>query len=158
MLRLSILTSAFAATAGLALGQSTNTAAKPNTYAQKLVDQELAKHPDIVIFVFHVISPDGSDYPIIASNIGRYGKKADEDDLRVIHTGRPNLEVNATGNHFEVEMALHDASKKVIGAVACVYNYKKGDDQEALHKRAELVREEVEKQIPSVEQLSAPAR
>ena len=155
MTRLSILTLALAATF---LGQGANTAAKPNTYAQKLVDQELAKHPDIVIFVFHVISLDGSDYPIIASNIGRYGKKADEDDLRVIHTGKPNLEVNAAGNHFEVEMGLHDASKKVIGAVACVYNYKNGDDKQALHNKAEQVREEVEKQIPSVEKLNEPAR
>jgi hypothetical protein len=111
-----------------------------------------------VIFVLHVISPDGSDYPIIASNIGRYGKKADEDDLRVIHTGKPNLEVNEAGNHFEVEMALHDASKKVIGAVACVYNYKNGDDKEAFHNKAEQVREEVEKQIPSVAKLNEPAR
>lgn len=158
MIRLSILTLTLAATTLLVLGQDANTTPKPHTYAQKLVDQELAKHPDIVIFVFHVISPDGSDYPIIASNIGRYGKKADEDDLRVIHTGTPNLEVNAAGNHFEVEMALHDASKKVIGAVACVYNYKKGDDQEALHKKAEQVRAEVEKFIPSVEKLNEPAK
>ena len=140
-----------------ARAQAADAAAKPNTYAQKLVDSELAKHPDIVILVFHVISPDGSDYPIIASNIGRYGKKADEDDLRVIHTGKPNLEVNKTGNHFEVEMALHDASKKTIGAIACVYNYKAGDDKEALRKKAEKVRLEVEPRIPSTAKLSEPA-
>src|SRR5579862_758727 len=108
------------------------TSEKPHTYGQKLVDQELAKHPDIVILVFHVVNKDASDYPIVASNIGRYGKKADEDDLRVIHTGKPNLEVNATGNHFEVEMALHDSAKKVLGAVAVVYNYKSTDDKGAL--------------------------
>lgn len=157
MIRLSILTVALTAVSLPILAQGT-TDTRPNTYAQKLVDQELAKHKDIVIFVFHVISPDGSDYPIIASNIGRYGKKADEDDLRVIHTGQPNLEVNATGNHFEVEMALHDASKKTIGAVACVYNYKNGDDKESLHKKAEQVRSEVEKMIPSVEKLREPAQ
>lgn len=157
MIRLSILTLALTAASLSILAQGT-TDTKPNTYAQKLVDQELAKHKDIVIFVFHVISPDASDYPIIASNIGRYGKKADEDDLRVIHTGQPNLEVNATGNHFEVEMALHDVSKKTIGAVACVYNYKNGDDKEALHKKAEQVRAEVEQMIPAVEKLREPVR
>ena len=156
MIRFSTILLAAAAVIPL-FGQGTPAAAKPNTYAQKLVDQELAKHPDIVILVFHVISKDGSDYPIIASNIGRYGKKADEDDLRVIHTGKPNLEVNTAGNHFEVEMALHDTSKKTIGAIACVYNYKNGDDKEALHKKAEAVRAEVEKQIPSVDKLNGPA-
>ena len=136
--------------------QSPDPAAKPHTYGQKLVDNILAKHPEVVILVFHIVSPDGSDYPITASNIGRYGKKADEDDLRVIHTGKANLEVNATGNHFEVEMALHDASKKVIGAIGVVYNYKNGDNKEALHKKAEMVRAEIEQQVSSVEKLNGP--
>ena len=130
---------------------------KPHTHAQKLVDETMAKHKDIVILVFHVTNDDGSDYPIIASTIGRYGKKADEDDLRVIKTGKPNLEVNATGNHFEVEMQLHDTSKKVLGAVAVVYNYKAGDDKEAFHKKADNVRAEIEKQIPSLKKLLGPA-
>ncbi len=156
MLRYSILLSALCALPLAAQGPDA-TSAKPNTYAQKLIDQGLAKHPDIVIFVFHVKNQDGSDYPIVASNIGRYGKKADEDDLRVIHTGKPNLEVNATGNHFEVEMALHDKSNNVLGAVAVVFNYKAGDDKEALHKKAEKIREEVEKQIPSLTKLLGPA-
>jgi hypothetical protein len=157
MTRLSILSFALAAALPLYAQSTDAAAAKPNTYAQKLVDKELAKHPEIVILVFHVISKDGSDYPIIASNIGRYGKKADEDDLRTIHTGKPNLEVNAAGNHFEVEMALHDGSKKTIGAIAVVYNYKNGDDQEALHKKAEAIRAEVEKQISTVDKLNGPA-
>jgi hypothetical protein len=148
----------FAMATSLSFGQSPDVGGpKPNTYAQKLVDQELAKHPEIVILVFHVTNKDGSDYPIIASNIGRYGKKADEDDLRTINTGKPNLEVNTAGNHFEVEMALHDTSKKTIGAIAVVYNYKDGDDKEALHKKAEQIRAEVEKQIPSVAKLNGPA-
>jgi len=141
--------------AACSLTAQTGGEAKPNTYAQKLIDRELARHPDIVILVFHVENQDRSDYPIIASNIGRYGKKADEDDLRVIHTGKPNLEVNTAGNHFEVEMALHDRSGNLLGAVAVVYNYKSGDDKESLHHKAEMVRAEVEKQIPSLSQLVA---
>ena len=157
MKRISLLTIALAAALPLVSQSPDAATAKPNTYAQKLIDQGLAKHSDIVIFVFHVKNRDGSDYPIVASNIGRYGKKADEDDLRVIHTGKPNLEVNATGNHFEVEMALHDRARNVLGAIAVVFNYKKGDDQEALHMKAEKIREEVEKQIPSLAKLLGPA-
>jgi hypothetical protein len=157
MIRLSTLLVALAS-ALAAYAQSPDAAApKPNTYAQKLVDEALARHPEIVILVFHVTNQDGSDYPIVASNIGRYGKKADEDDLRVIHTSKPNLEVNATGNHFEIEMALHDTSKKVLGAIAVVYNYKAGDDKEALHKKAEAVRAELEKKISSLAKLMGPA-
>jgi len=157
MQRISILAIALVTALNLSAQSPDAAAQKPNTYAQKLVDQELAKHPDIVILVFHVKNADGSDYPIIASNIGRYGKKADEDDMRVIHTSKPNLEVNATGNHFEVEMALHDTAKNVLGAIAVVYNYKAGDDKEVLHKKAELVRAEVEKKIASLARLMGPA-
>jgi hypothetical protein len=157
MIRLSILSIALAAALPLVAQSPSAAEAKPNNYAQKLIDQGLTKHPEIVIFVMHVKNQDGSDYPIIASNIGRYGKKADEDDLRCIHTGKTNLEVNATGNHFEVEMALHDSSKNILGAIAVVFNYKNGDDKEALHKKAERIREEVEKQIPSLAKLVGPA-
>lgn len=131
--------------------------APAKTYAQNLVDQELAAHPDVIIIGLHVASRDGSDYPILASNIGRIGKKADEDDLRVIHTGKPNLEVNKTGNHFEVELPLLDQSGKTIGAVGIVFNYKRGDDKAAFQKKAEQVRDEMRKQIPSLDKLYEPA-
>lgn len=153
MIRFSILSFVLAAALPLCAQAADVTAEKPHTFAQKVVDQELAKHPEIVVLVFHVMNKDGSDYPIIASNIGRYGKRADEDDLRVIHTGKANLEVNAAGNHFEVEMALHDTSKKVLGAMGVVYNYKSGDSKEALHKKAEMLRAEVERQIPALDKL-----
>ena len=127
--------------------------ATPNTYAQKLVQDTLAQHPDIVILALHVVSKDGSDYPILASNIGRYGKKADEDDLRVIKTGKPNLEVNKTGNHFEVELPLEDVNKKTIGAAGIVFNYKQGDDKAALERKAIQVRNEMREKIPSADRL-----
>src|ERR1700740_1581140 len=71
-------------------------------YAQKLLDETLAKHKDVVIMAMHVTPPGKTDNVIIASNIGRIGKKADEDDMRVIETGKPNLEVNTKGDHFEL--------------------------------------------------------
>ena len=157
MIRFFALSIALATALALSAQSPDAAMAKPNTFAQKLVDQELAKHSEVVILVFHISNSDGSDYPIIASNIGRYGKKADEDDLRVIHTGKTNLEVNPTGNHFEVEMQLHDASKKVVGCVGVVFNYKKGDDKEALHKKAEQLRADVEMKITSLAQLVGPA-
>ena len=123
------------------------------TYAQKLVNETLAKHKEVVIMAFHVTPPDKSENVIIASNIGRIGKKADEDDMRVIDTGKSNLEVNKTGNHFEDELPLLDEAGNRIGAVGIVFNYKAGDDKSKLAKNAEQVRDEMRKQIPSKEKL-----
>ena len=126
---------------------------KPKIFAQRLVETEMDKHPDLLIIVFHVTPPGEKENVIIASNIGRIGKKADEDDMRVMNTGKPNLEVNATGDHFEVEMAQRDKTGKVVGALAVVYAYKDGVDKEKLHTKAEEIRKEVEAQVPTRERL-----
>ena len=122
-------------------------AARGNTWAQKLVDDTIAKHKEIVVMALHVASPTDPNYPIIASNIGRIGKKADEDDMRVVNTGKPNLEVNATGDRFEVELALRESKGKLIGAAGIVFNYKAGDNKQALRKKAEAIAKEMQAQI-----------
>ena len=121
-------------------------------YAQKLLDETLAKHKNVVIMAFHVTPPGKTDNVIIASNIGRIGKKADEDDLRVIETGKPNLEVNKKGDHYEVELVLQDQSGKTIGAAGIVFNYVKGKEAE-YQKNAELIRDEMKQQTPSLAKL-----
>jgi hypothetical protein len=131
-----------------------------NTYAQQLVDEFMQKHPEIEIFVIHATPPE-SDYNVIAgSNIGRIGKKADNDDMRCIFTGKPNLEVNSTGKRFESEMPLHDRKGEVIGALGVVVAYRQGDDKQVLFKHADEIRAVLEKQIPDSESLfraGAPA-
>jgi hypothetical protein len=57
-------------------------------------------------------------------NIGRIGKKADEDDMRGINAGVSNLEVNKAGNHFEDELPLLDKAGNRIGSVGMVFNFK----------------------------------
>ncbi|TLZ35073.1 MAG: hypothetical protein E6K24_11690 [Gammaproteobacteria bacterium] len=131
--------------------------APSNTYAQKLVEEFIERYPEVEVLAIHATPPD-SDYNIIAgSNIGRLGKKADNDDMRCVFTGKPNLEVNSRGNRFESELQLHDRAGRVIGAVGIVVAYKKGDDKEALHARAEKIKAELEKRIPDAASLFRPA-
>jgi RNase H-fold protein (predicted Holliday junction resolvase) len=128
-----------------------------DTYAQYLLDDTLAKHPEVVILAMHAKPPKGgSDYPIVASNIGRIGKKADEDDMHVITSGEPKLEVNETGDRFESELVLQDVSRKNIGAIGVVFPYKKGDDQAALNKKAEKIRDELRRRITNAGNLYEP--
>lgn len=134
---------------------------KPKIFAQQLVDQTMQKHPEVVILAFHVTPPGKTDNVIIASGGlagGRIGKKADEDDMRVIDTGKSNLEVNKAGNHFEVELVILDQAGQNIGAAGVVFNYKEGDDKAKLEKAAEQIRDEWRPQIPNKEALFAPAK
>jgi hypothetical protein len=125
---------------------------KPAPYAQKLVDEALAKHPEIILLAIHAKPPNHPNV-IVASNFGRIGKIGDEDDLRCIRTGKSNLELNSTGKHFEDELILQDSSGKTIGALGVVFNYKPGDDKAAMAKIAETIRDEMKAQLPSESKL-----
>jgi iron complex outermembrane receptor protein len=129
---------------------------KPAPYAQKLVDEALAKHPEIILIAIHA-TPPGHKNLIVASNFGRIGKIGDEDDMRCIHTGKSNLEVNEKGDHFEDELVMQDASGKTIGALGVVFNYKQGDDKKALEKIAIETRDEMKAKTPSASRLFGPA-
>ena len=135
--------------------------AKPNNYAQRLVDEQVAKHPEVVIMAIHAKSPSDAAYPIIAwfgptGGKVRVGKKADEDDMRVITKGTENLEVNEKGDHFEVELPLQDMNKQTVGALAVVYNYKKGDNKAEFKKKAEQIRDDMRPKISSADKLNEP--
>ncbi len=110
-------------------------------YAQKLVDETLANHKEVVIMAMHVTPPGKTENVIIASNIGRIGKKADD---------------NKKGDHFEVELVLQDQSGKTIGAVGIVFMYEKGKEAE-FQKKAEQVRDEMKQKTPTIAKLFEPA-
>jgi hypothetical protein len=127
----------------------------PAPMAQKLIEEALAKHPEVILIAIHA-QPPGHKNLIVASNFGRIGKIGDEDDLRCIHTGKSNLELNSTGRHFEDELILQDASGKTIGALGVVFNYKPGDDRAAMAKIADQIRDEMKVQLQDANALFAP--
>lgn len=121
----------------------------PTTYAQALTERTVARHPDLLVMMIHATPPGGGKNVIIGSNIGRFGKQADEDDLRVIDHGATNLEVGGDKDRFETELPLMDASGARIGALGLVFRFRDGADQEAIHARGRAIRDEVARQIPS---------
>lgn len=126
--------------------------ATTKTHAQKLVDGTLSEHPELIVLAMHVTPPKATDNTIVASNFGRIGKKADNDDMKVINTGEPIVGVYAEGKRYGVEIPLRDASNKTIGALSVGFRYKSGDEK-AFLSTAERVRDELQKRIPSVEGL-----
>lgn len=121
----------------------------PNTYAQKLTERTVAAHPDILVMMIHATPPRGAHNVIIGSNIGRFGKQADDDDLRVIDKGSTNLEVGGDNDRYETELPLLDRSGKRIGALGLVFALKPDTDKEALHRHGLAIRDEVARGIPT---------
>lgn len=129
----------------------------PNTYAQKLTERTVAAHPDLLVMMIHATPPHGAHNVIIGSNIGRFGKQADEDDLRVIEKGSTNLEVGGDNDRYETELPLLDRSGKRIGALGLVFGLTPSTDKEALHKHGLAIRDEVARAIPNNAALFRPA-
>jgi hypothetical protein len=128
-----------------------------DSYAQHIVDEELAKHRDVMILAIHATTPKNADPEILASNIGRIGKKADDDDMRVVRDGKTNLEVNKDLMRYEVELPLKDAGGRRIGALGVVFPLTAHTNQKARHAEAIRIRNEIARQIPSPAKLVEPA-
>jgi hypothetical protein len=125
--------------------------ARPEPRAQRLVEQALSRHPDVAHVVMHVTPPHrpDSDNVIIASSIGRIGKRADEDDLRVMHTGVAETVVARSGDRFNVSLPMLDRAGQTIGVLAVGFPYQPGNDQQALQQAAVRLRDELRSQIRS---------
>lgn len=127
-----------------------------DSYAQYIVDDELAKHPDVMILAIHAATPRNSDPEILASNIGRIGKKADGDDMRVVRDGKTNLEVNRELMRYEVELPLRSSAGTRIGALGVVFPLSAHTDQKARHAEAIRIRDEIARRTPSPAKLVEP--
>jgi hypothetical protein len=130
----------------------------PTTYAQELTERTVSAHPDLLVMMIHATPPGGAYNVIIGSNIGRFGKRADDDDLRVIEKGSTNLEVGGDNDRYETELPLLDRAGKRIGALGLVFGLKPDTDKEALHQHGLAIRDEVARAIPNNAALFRPAR
>ena len=124
-----------------------------NSYAQKLVDEQLSRHPDVLIMAIHAATPKNATPEILGSNIGRIGKKDDSDDARVVNLGQTNLENNTDLQRYEVELPLNDAAGKRIGALGVVFALHGRASPEAKHLEAIRIRNALARKIPSAAKL-----
>lgn len=127
-----------------------------DSYAQHIVDDELAEHRDVMILAIHAATPRNSDPEILASNIGRIGKKADDDDMRVVRDGKTNLEVARDLMRYEVELPLKNSAGQRIGALGVVFPLTAHIDQKARHAEAIRIRDEISRRISSPAKLVEP--
>ncbi len=128
------------------------------TYAQHLVNVAVAAHPNVVVLAVHALPAGGQDAGIVASNIGRIGKVADEQDLGVMKTLKPNLAVNKAGDRYEVELPLYDASHRLLGALGTVFPYHKGADTAAMQQEATVIRDAMSRRFSHVKNMTEPYR
>ncbi len=121
-------------------------------YAQQLVEELAARHPELVRIGIHVTPPNKSDNVIIACNQPeRIGRKSDPEDLKAMRTGQPV--VLKEGKNFDVTLPLHDAAGNTIGSIGLMFS-PGADEQEAdAARRARAMAREIEGRILSMGEL-----
>jgi hypothetical protein len=138
-------------------------------YAQKLSDDTMAKHPELLSITLHGVPP-GKDnvYTMFAGSYPeRIGNPDDPDDIDVSKKGITILDprwhrTNDTDKKFVVLMPMRDASGENIGLV--VYAFKNPANPNTSKAESEYfvkaagLRDGLAKQIPNYKALYEPAK
>jgi hypothetical protein len=127
-------------------------------YGQKLVDETMAKHPELLSVTLHGVPPGEKEvYTMFAGSFSdRIGNPDDPDDIDVIKKGITILDprwkrVNDKDKKFVVLMPMRDAKGENVGLV--VYAFKNpakpvGMEEHYL-KESNKLRDDLAKKIPS---------
>jgi len=123
-------------------------------YAQKLVDETIAKHPELRQIGLHTTPPNSSQSVIIAiSDKKKIGKKSDPDDLEVMKTGKPSAELMEKKGIYDLGFPLLDQSGTIIGTAVMEIKLTAENTKEGAMNRGKIIQEELRKRIPSKEKL-----
>lgn len=126
--------------------------------AQKLVDELLARHQPVLLYVgLHLVPPSGSDMAIVAATLrNKIGHKSSCADLHVLSTDVPVLEMKGGGGTMikatvvgsTVLAPLHDRKGNTIGMINMGLKFTTGEESEAA-KMARSIEQELDGEIPS---------
>lgn len=141
----------------------------PNTkiYAQKLSEQIMSQHPELLSVTFHGVPPGMTDtYTMFAgSYLDRIGNADDPDDVDISKKGITIVDPrwhrpNDTVKKFVMMLPLRDVSGQNIGEIVLAYKNDganaKGETSFFLASTA--LRDALGKQIPSLAALFEPAK
>jgi hypothetical protein len=136
-----------------ALSFADKKAPKPKIFAQKLVEEVLAKYSEVTGVEIAVRSPETCS-TVAATDPKDVGEKCDKDELDPMRTGQPSVEKERDG--FDVTLPLHDAAGQVIGAVGMGFKLKSGQERSTVLEQARQIVQEMEAQIPASAKLLEP--
>src|ERR1700730_14527361 len=132
---------------------SAGLAASGRIFAQKLVEETLPKHSEVIDLEISVITKAGCK-TIAATDPKDLGEKCDKDELQPLQTGEPSVESESDG--FDVTLPLHDGDRKIIAAVGMDFKRAVGQTKESVVKQGQQIVAEMESQVRSKNKLFEP--
>jgi hypothetical protein len=125
--------------------------------AQRLTDQELKRHPEVLVVAFHAQIPGEPINRVVAINQAQWGKflwrPSDEIDTDTAKTQRTVVQVIPATHRMEVHMPLHTRAGSTIATFVCVWNFKDEEEAPELMRKSQAIRDEIAPQITDISQL-----
>lgn len=146
------VTASFAGTSN----QEKTSATPGKTFAQKLLDNATAKHPELTGLEMAATAPGGVCKTIAATEAKELGEKCDKDEFTALRTGKPFVEKEEDG--FDITLPLHDAAGKLVGTLGMDFKPEPGQQESEVVARAQQIADELAKQISSKAKLFEPAK
>ncbi len=132
-------------------------AAPRRFYAQKLVEEVKAKHPELIYLNLRTVPPGRTESFKVASSPPSRGGKSDQADIDAEH-GKPLVEeIKDAPQEFRVLLPLREQSGNIIGNIATRMKLAPGETTSDALKLAQTVDRELQKAIPSKAKLFEPA-
>ena len=131
----------------------------PKIYAQRLVEETLAMHPEITGLEIATTPPTKSQCITIASNESKgIGEKCDKDEFTAMKTNKPFVEKEMENGKevYDVTVPIHDVDGKIIGTAGIDFkpDPKQSDPQVTEH--SQRIAKELESKVKSKEKLFEP--
>jgi len=123
-------------------------------YAQYLVTSEMSLHAELQKMGVHVIPPNALDEIIVACSVpSKIGKKSSPADLEEERSGKSFVKMVTEGSFYDLALLLSDQKSRAIGAVVMELPFSAASSPEDAVHKAEAIRDEMQRQIPSREAL-----
>jgi hypothetical protein len=135
--------------------QTTPTSAS-RIYAQKLVEETLAVHPELMGLEVAATPPGKSQCVTIASNETKgIGEKCDKDEFTAMKTNKPFVEKEKENGQevYDVTISIHDARGKIIATAGIDFKPEPNQSEAQVTERSQRIAKELESKVKSKEKL-----
>ena len=153
---LSVLLATLCATAASA---QTSQLPTPKIFAQKIVNDTLAAHPELQGLEISAASVKKDECTTIASDEAKgIGEKCDQDEFTAMETNKPFVDLASEGDKkfYDVNIPIHDASGKVLAIVGIDFKPDPKLTAAQAGEQAEKIAKEIEAKVPTRDKLYEP--
>ncbi|HYY71973.1 MAG TPA: PDC sensor domain-containing protein [Candidatus Bathyarchaeia archaeon] len=137
----------------------TSPAPVPRIYAQKLVEQTLAAHPELLGLELAATPPGKTQCVTIASSETKgIGEKCDKDEFTAMKTNKPFIEKEKENGKevYDVTIPIHDANGKIIATAGIDFKPAPDQSDAKVTELSQQIAKELETKVTTKERLFEP--